>query len=70
MELPEVTPELIVEHESAVDAVFQGDWLAARKFLDRIPDTDGPKRFLIDHMAEFSDTPPANWDGAFSLASK
>lgn len=69
-ELPEVTTDLIFDHESAVDAVIHGDWSTARELLQRVPDSDGPKRFLMDHMAKFNHIPPPDWDGAFSLASK
>ncbi len=69
-DLPEVTVDTIVNHELAVDAVIQGDWLQAREFLNRIPDCDGPKSFLLHQMQEAGNKPPKNWDGAFSLASK
>lgn len=69
-EMPEITPEIISVHESAVDAVIGGNWSAAMEFLQQIPDDDGPKKFLLDHMSEFDNTPPSGWDGAFSLASK
>lgn len=69
-EMPEITPEIISSHDSAVDAVISGNWPAAMELLQQIPDDDGPKKFLLDHMSEFDNAPPAGWDGAFSLASK
>ena len=69
-ESSEVTDEVITNHEAAVDAVIKGDWANAQELLRLIPDGDGPKQFLLDHMNEFGNTPPADWDGAFSLASK
>ena len=69
-ELSEITPEIIANHEAAVEAVVRGDWQNALSLLQQIPDGDGPKAFLINHMNEFGNTPPQDWDGAFSLASK
>ena len=69
-EWPEINDELISCYETAVDAVVKGDWIAAREFLNRIPDGDGPKAFLLEHMSETNNTVPPDWDGAFSLTSK
>ena len=69
-ESSDITDEVIANHEAAVEAVIKGDWANAQELLRLIPDGDGPKQFLIDHMNEFENTPPADWDGAFSLASK
>ena len=69
-EMPEMTDEVIASHEAAVDAIIEGNWEQARQFLQRIPDDDGPKRFLLERMSESNETPPASWDGAFSLSSK
>jgi hypothetical protein len=65
-----VTTEMIADHDAALDAIIQGDWTAALETLKRLPDSDGPKKFLISHMAAFNNAPPPNWDGAFSLDSK
>jgi adenylate cyclase len=70
LEFSDVNEEIIAAHEAAVDAVIRGDWRAAAESLRSIPDGDGPKQFLIQHMAEFGNEPPADWDGAFSLGSK
>jgi adenylate cyclase len=69
-EMPEITPEIIASHESAVDAVIGGNWTTALEILEQIPDDDGPKKFLLEHMGQFENSPPQDWDGAFSLASK
>jgi len=53
-----------------VDAIVQGDWSRALEALKKIPDSDGPKQFLLEQMGKFSNTPPADWDGAFTLDSK
>jgi adenylate cyclase len=65
-----VTTEMIADHDAALDAIIQGDWTAALESLKRLPDGDGPKKFLVSHMAAFNNVPPPNWDGAFSLDSK
>jgi hypothetical protein len=65
-----VTNQMIADHESAVDAIVRGDWSAALETLQRLPDSDGPKKFLISQMAAFNNKPPPDWDGAFSLESK
>jgi adenylate cyclase len=69
-ECNDVTTEMIADHEAALDAIIQGDWTAALETLKRLPDSDGPKRFLINHMAASNNIPPPNWDGAFTLDSK
>ena len=68
-ESSDVTAEMIADHETALDCVVRGDWPAARDRLNRLPDHDGPKQFLLRHMAEHHDQPPAGWDGAFALES-
>lgn len=69
-QMPETTDQIIADYEAALDAVIKGDWDAAIGLLKQVPDTDGPKRFLLREMAESKQTPPADWDGAFSLANK
>jgi adenylate cyclase len=69
-DFPEVTSQMIADHEAALDAVISGDWTSARSMLNRLPDTDGPKRFLLRQMAAFGNIAPPTWDGAFSLANK
>jgi adenylate cyclase len=69
-ESPDVTTELIADHETALDCVIRGEWPAAHDCLQRLPDHDGPKQFLLHHMAVHHNRPPANWDGAFALDSK
>ncbi len=63
------TDEHIGGFESAVQAVISGEWSSAIEQLNALPD-DGAKEFLINHMADFNNEPPADWDGAFSLAKK
>lgn len=63
------TDEHIAGFEAAVAAVISGEWASAIDQLNALPD-DGAKDFLINHMADFNNEPPADWDGAFSLANK
>lgn len=63
------TDEHIAGFESAVEAVVSGKWSSAIDQLNALPD-DGAKEFLINHMAEFINEPPADWDGAFRLDKK
>jgi hypothetical protein len=63
------TNEHIAGFEAAVAAVISGEWASAIEQLNALPD-DGAKEFLINHMADFNNEPPADWDGAFSLAKK
>ncbi len=69
-QMPSVTDRIIAEYEIALDAVIAGNWDAAIMLLGKIPDQDGPKQFLLRQMVDSKNTPPAGWDGAFSLASK
>ncbi len=64
------TAAVIQAYEAALDAVIAGRWDDALQLLNKVPDDDGPKKFLLEHMAQFSNQPPANWDGTFSLTSK
>jgi adenylate cyclase len=69
-EMPNLTQEIIVNHEAAVEAIIRGDWPDAISLLQQIPEGDGPKAFLLNQMSEYGNMPPKDWDGAFSLASK
>ena len=61
--------EQLAEFESAVDAVIAGEWALALATLKPLPE-DGPRGFLEARMGDFDNTPPAEWDGAFSLTEK
>ena len=63
------TDEHITAFEAAVEAVVSGEWASAVDQLNALPD-DGAKAFLLEHMTEFDNTPPADWDGAFRLDKK
>jgi adenylate cyclase len=61
--------EQLAEFEAAVEDVITGRWDEALSKLQSQP-RGGPRQFLEDRMAEHGNTPPENWDGAFSLAKK
>ena len=65
----QVSDQMLADHDAALHAVTAGDWDRATKLLRDLPN-DGPKRFLLKHMAKFDHTPPEDWDGAFSLTQK
>ncbi len=67
---PHLSPEVLADYEAAVEAVTRGEWSQALELLGRVPDSDGPKQFLIRQMAAVDNVPPANWDGAFVLQEK
>ena len=65
-----LTDEILGDYDKALDAVTEGKWSSAMEILERVPDEDGPKQFLLRNMAALNNEPPASWDGAFSLANK
>ena len=60
----------MLNYEAALDAVIAGKWNEAIERLNAVSDEDGPKQFLLAQMAKLNNTPPADWDGAFSLDAK
>ncbi|MBP87565.1 MAG: hypothetical protein CMJ64_12710 [Planctomycetaceae bacterium] len=69
-ELPEMSETLIMLYDLALNAVIEGRWSEALPILQRIPDEDGPKQFLLAEMKRSDSTPPTDWNGAFTLGSK
>lgn len=72
---PEVEGDKVSEtvrlnYEAALEAIISGRWNEGIERLNAVPDDDGPKKFLLTHMAKHDNTPPADWDGAFGLDSK
>ncbi len=67
---PQLTAAIVSAHEQAVAHVVAGRWADAIEFLRPRAETDHPARFLLEHMAQFDNQPPADWDGAFRLTSK
>ena len=65
-----VTDTSMLNYEAALEMVISGRWSEAIERLNAVPDEDGPKQFLLKHMAKFDNSPPDGWDGAFSLDSK
>lgn len=64
------TDAVVTAYERALDEVIAGRWTQALALLNDVPETDGPKKFLLDQMASLNNQPPANWDGVFRLSSK
>ncbi len=64
-----ISNETIAIFEAALENVVSGHWDIALDALNSIPD-DGPKAFLLKQMSRFDNTPPADWDGAFSMTEK
>jgi adenylate cyclase len=64
-----ISDEHIERFEGALEMVTDGHWTDAIIALSLLPE-EGPKKFLVDQMKGFDNTPPADWDGVFSLTSK
>lgn len=67
---PAISDQNIRDFEAAVDALIAGDWPQAIERLNRVPETDGPRQFLMNFMALHGKHPPQNWDGVIALAQK
>ena len=65
-----LTDEIVADYDSALNLVTEGKWSSAVEILERVPDQDGAKQFLLRNMAALDNEPPDSWDGAFSLANK
>ena len=65
-----ITDTAMLNYEAALEMVISGRWIEAIERLNAVPDEDGPKQFLLKHLAKFDNTPPDGWDGAFTLDSK
>jgi len=66
---PEVTGEMLADHETALQAVLQGRWSEAAALLHRLPEDDGPAKFLRSYLAEQEQAPP-DWAGVIPLKTK
>jgi adenylate cyclase len=66
---PEVTEEMLGNHERALQSLVQGRWSEAMAFLDRLPADDGPAKFLRSYLAEQGQAPPG-WAGVIPLKTK
>ena len=67
---PEITQQMITDHELAVQAVIDGRWKEAIDILSPQETNDIPSRFLLNEMAKHGNSPPPDWDGAFRLTKK
>jgi len=65
-----VSPQFLFDYDKALNAVIDGNWTEALRFLSEYKDTDGPVQFLLKQMERHNNQPPENWDGAFRLTSK
>ena len=65
-----LTHEQLTTYDRAVDAVIAADWPGARDLLATLPDDDPPSSFLRSLLQSADHTPPADWDGALSMAGK
>jgi adenylate cyclase len=68
--LPQITDEAIAEYEKALDAFQAGRWSESFDLLHSVPAIDRVKDFLTVYIAQHNRTPPRDWDGVITLASK
>ena len=62
-------PPHVAGYEQALAAWFQGDFRRALALAEAQPD-DPPSLFLATRCRAFIASPPANWNGVFTFASK
>jgi adenylate cyclase len=67
---PAISDQQIREFETAVEFMISGDWPRAIELLQQFPETDGPRKFLLNFMAQHENRPPENWDGVIPLSQK
>jgi adenylate cyclase len=68
-EHPQLTDEHLAAFESAVEALYAGDWPLALQLLHRVPPDDLAKDFLTVFIAQHNRTPPPDWDGVVEIGS-
>ena len=73
-DLPESARWLVASYERALESYRRREFDAAssvfREILDREPD-DGPSRVMLERcVGNKTESPPDDWDGAFSLEEK
>ena len=64
-----ISDEHVAAYESALSQVITGAWSDAIVTLSQMTD-DGAADFLLRHMSQHNNEPPADWDGAFTMTSK
>jgi adenylate cyclase len=67
---PAITDQHLADFEGAVELISRGEWEQAKHLLHSLPSEDPCKHFLVLMIALHDYTPPARWDGVFSLLSK
>ncbi|MDX1945327.1 MAG: adenylate/guanylate cyclase domain-containing protein [Pirellulaceae bacterium] len=65
-----LTDQHLSAYEAALAALEARDWNGALKLLHQVPPDDQAKDFLTVFIAQHQRTPPADWDGAITLAVK
>ena len=60
----------LADYERALDQFLAGNWQAAFDLLHRVPAADRVKDFVTMHIVQHNRTPPRDWQGVISLASK
>ena len=74
-----ITPEFLNEFKQGVDTYLQGDWTAARKYLEKASELmsqvpsktgDGPSLTLLRYMEAHGWQAPSSWKGFRPLTSK
>jgi len=65
----DVTDSDIASYEQSLDQIIAGDWETALQTLNELP-AEGPRQFLLNQMQQYNNTPPADWDGVFTLQQK
>jgi adenylate cyclase len=69
-ELPQISDEALAGYENALDAFQAGHWSDAFELLHTVPAADRVKDFLTVYIAQHNRTPPRDWEGVITLASK
>ena len=57
-------------YESASEAVEAGQWVKARRILEKLPPKHGPANFLRRAIHDCGQRPPADWDGVLTMGRK
>jgi adenylate cyclase len=66
----ELTDVDLATYESAFDAFQQGRWTKAAGLLNRLPESDAARGFLLGVIAQHECDPPPGWEGVIALTSK
>lgn len=67
---PEVDGQTIAKQQLAYEAVSEGRWNDVGLALSNVPDSDGPKQFLLKLLPTIRERSPNTWDGIVPLSRK